>query len=155
MRNGMLIAVAVVVLSGAGVVAAAEGWLTDFELAKKVALEKKIPILVDFSGSDWCGWCKKLDREVFSQDAFKKYAKDGLVLFLADFPSMKEQSEKEKTQNKGLAEKYGIEGFPTVLIVSADGKELARTGYQPGGADAYVEHIKSLLKAAEEKNTKK
>ncbi|HKL22686.1 MAG TPA: thioredoxin family protein, partial [Tichowtungia sp.] len=57
---------------------AAEGWLTDFEEAKKQAAEKNVPILVDFSGSDWCGWCIKLDNEVFSQDEFKDYAEENL-----------------------------------------------------------------------------
>ncbi|MFC1498771.1 thioredoxin family protein, partial [Verrucomicrobiota bacterium] len=65
------------------------GWLTDFEQARKLAKEKKLPILADFAGSDWCGWCIKLDKEVFTKEEFKKYAKDNLVLFLADFPNKK------------------------------------------------------------------
>lgn len=124
----------------------AEGWLTDFEAAKKLAAEKNLPILADFSGSDWCGWCIKLDNEVFSQDEFKAYAKDNIVLFLADFPSRKPQPAEIKKQNKALSEKYGIRGFPTVLLLDAEGEVLERTGYQKGGAAAYVEHIKDLLK---------
>ena len=120
-------------------------WLTDFEAAKKLAAEKNLPILVDFSGSDWCGWCIKLDNEVFSQDAFKAYAKDNLVLFLADFPNSKPQPAEVKEQNEALAEKYGIRGFPTVLLLDAEGNVLNRTGYQRGGAEKYVEHIKELL----------
>lgn len=124
----------------------ADGWLTDFEAAKKQAAEKNLPILADFSGSDWCGWCIKLDKEVFSQDAFKAYAKDNVVLFLADFPNRTPQPEEVKKQNNDLQQKYGIRGFPTVLLLDAEGKVLERTGYQAGGAEKYVEHIKDLLK---------
>ncbi|MCG2680193.1 MAG: thioredoxin family protein [Kiritimatiellae bacterium] len=125
---------------------AGEDWLTDFEQAKKEATEKKLPILADFSGSDWCGWCIKLDKEVFSQPAFKAYAKNSLVLFIADFPRKKKQAAELKKQNKDLATTYAIRGYPTVLLLDAAGKELARTGYQEGGAEAYVEHLKKMLK---------
>lgn len=139
--------ITVLMVAGFAAVAfGAEGWLTDFEAARKQALEKNLPILADFSGSDWCGWCIKLDNEVFSQDAFKEYAKENLVLFLADFPNSKPQPEEVQKQNKALAEKYGIRGFPTVLLFDAEGNVLAQTGYQRGGAEKYIEHIKELLK---------
>ena len=125
---------------------AGEDWLTDFEKAKEEAAARNVPILVDFSGSDWCGWCIRLDNEVFSQSAFKAYAKKNVVLFLADFPSQKVQPDELKKQNKKLSEEYGVRGFPTVLLLDADGNVLERTGYKAGGASAYVEHIKSLLK---------
>ena len=126
--------------------AGAVTWETSFDAAKKLAAEKKLPILADFSGSDWCGWCIKLDEEVFSQPAFGAFAKDSVVLFLADFPRRTPQSDELKKQNQQLAEKYGIEGFPTVLLLDADGKVLAQTGYEPGGAESYVKHLKGLLK---------
>ena len=125
---------------------AGEGWLTDFEAAKKLAAEKGLPILADFSGSDWCGWCIRLDNEVFSQPEFKAYAKENVVLFLADFPNSTPQSEEIKAQNKKLSQQYGISGFPTVLLLNADGSVINKTGYRRGGAAAYVEHLKSLLK---------
>jgi protein disulfide-isomerase len=140
------VTIIVLFLFGSLQIQAAEGWLTDFEQAKAEASSRKVPILADFSGSDWCSWCIRLDREVFSQDAFKDYAKDNVVLFLADFPNSKPQPEKMKAQNRALAEKYGIEGFPTVLLLDADGKVLGRTGYQSGGAKAYIEHINGLIK---------
>ncbi|MFT5241419.1 MAG: thioredoxin-related protein [Candidatus Promineifilaceae bacterium] len=127
--------------------AGGEGWLTDFDAAKKLAAEKNVPILADFSGSDWCGWCIKLDKEVFQKDNFKTYAKDNVVLFLADFPNKGKQTDAVKKQNKGLAETYKVQGFPTVLLLGADGKVLGRTGYKPGGPDAYITHVKSLLAA--------
>lgn len=117
-------------------------WLTSFEEAKRAAAERKLPILADFSGSDWCGWCIKLDREVFSTSEFKEYARDNLVLLLVDFPSGKEQPEELKNRNRALAEKYEVEGFPTVLLLDPDGKVMARTGYRQGGAAKYVEHLR-------------
>lgn len=129
---------------------ASVAWMTDFEKAKKEAAERKVPILANFAGSDWCGWCMKLDREVFSRAEFKKYAKDNLVLFLADFPARETQPDEVKRQNKELASQYGIRGFPTVLLLGADGKVLARTGYRKGGAAKYVEHLKKVAGASRE-----
>ena len=131
-------------------ISADEGWSTDFEGAKKRSAEKNIPILADFSGSDWCGWCIKLDNEVFSKKEFQEYAKSNLVLFLADFPARKKLADNVVKQNAELAEKYGIRGYPTVLLLDKDGKVLARTGYQAGGPEAYVKHIKSLVKGGKE-----
>ena len=130
---------------------AGEEWLTDFDKAKKEAAEKSLPILADFSGSDWCGWCIKLDKEVFSQKEFKAFAKDRVVLFLADFPRAKELKAETKAQNEQLNKTYGIKGIPAVLLLDADGKVIARTGYRRGGAGAYVDHLKKLLKQTDNK----
>jgi thioredoxin-related protein len=124
-----------------------EGWSTDFEQAKKTAAEKKLPILMDFSGSDWCIWCQRLDSEVFGQKAFKDYAKDNLVLFLADFPMRAKQADELRVQNRKLQSSYRVAGYPTVILVNAHGEETARTGYVKGGAEAYVAHLKELLGA--------
>ena len=98
----------------------AEGgvWMTDFEAAQAKAAAEQKPMLLDFTGSDWCGWSIKLDKEVFSQEAFQNYAAEALVLVELDFPRGKDQSAELKAQNKALAEKYGIRGFPTILILS-------------------------------------
>ena len=133
-------------LAAAAEAEAESGWLPDFAKAKKIAAEKKLPILIDFTGSDWCGWCMKLDREVFSQKAFQDYAKDHLVLFKADFPRRKPQTDEVKKQNRVLMDKYGIRGFPTIILVDAEGTEISRTGYRRGGPEKYVEHLKDLLK---------
>jgi len=122
-----------------------EEWLTDFAKAKEVAREKSVPILADFAGTDWCGWCIRLDGEVFSQDTFKAYAKTNLVLFLADYPQRKKLHAETVRQNANLSQLYGIEGFPTVLLLDANGKELARSGYRQGGSKAYVEYLKQLI----------
>ena len=121
-------------------------WLTDYSKALGYAKEMKRPVLVDFTGSDWCGWCIKLDGEVFSKEAFSKYAKENLILLKLDFPRKKAQSAEEKAANEKLAQQFAVTGFPTILLLNSEGVEIARTGYQPGGADAYVAHLQSLLK---------
>lgn len=122
-------------------------WLTDFEAAKAKAAAENKSLLLDFTGSDWCGWCIKLDKEVFSQDAFKEYADNSLVLVELDFPRGKDQSPELKAQNEALAEKYGIRGYPTILLLSPEGELIEKTGYRRGGAEAYVEHIQEILTA--------
>jgi len=137
---------AVLLLGIASVALGSEGWLTDFEQAQKEAAARNLPILVDFSGSDGCGWCIKLDKEVFSKSEFKEYAEENVVLFLADFPQRKELPATVKAQNEKLSNQYGVRGFPTVLLLDADGEVLGRTGYKAGGPAEYVKHLKSLLK---------
>ena len=153
MKIRMLMAL-VLLISGALSVAE-EKWLTDFEAAKKQAEEKKLPILADFSGSDWCGWCNLLDSEVFSKKAFLEHASTNYILFVADFPMHKVLPEETAKQNTTLAEKYDIKGFPTVLILDKSGKELARTGYREGGEAAYIEHLKQLLENSSKEADKK
>lgn len=129
----------------ASVALAGNGWLTDFEAAKVQAKAENKSMLLGFSGSDWCGPCIMLDSEVFSQPEFKDYAAKKLVLVELDFPRGKEQSAELKAQNEALAKQYGIRGFPTVLVLSPDGKLIDTTGYQRGGAEAYVKHIQGIL----------
>ena len=121
-------------------------WLTDYQAAKTLAEKSGKPLIVWFTGSDWCGWCMKLDKEVFSKSEFKLWSKNNASLVVADFPRKKPQSAKEKKQNEELAQKYGIRGFPTILIFDSTGKQLGQTGYREGGAAAYVKHLQSFLK---------
>ena len=120
-------------------------WLTNLEEAQQIAKEEELQILIDFTGSDWCGWCIKLDDEIFSQKEFIEYAKESLVLVKLDFPKDIHQTEETKTYNRQLAEKYNIRGFPTIILIDTQGNEIARTGYQYGGAEDYIEHLKSLI----------
>ncbi|OVE74734.1 hypothetical protein BVX97_06420 [bacterium E08(2017)] len=148
MKKTLTVILAVLLLGGLTVEAGKDDgfWLTDFEKAKGQAAEKGLPILADFSGSDWCGWCIKLDKEVFSKEAFRKHAKDNYIPFLADFPNRKPQPAEVKAQNEKLSKEYKIKGFPTVLLLDAKGKVLGRTGYKPGGPKAYIKHLDNLLK---------
>ncbi len=120
-------------------------WLLSFQEALTKAKETSRPILARFEGSDWCGWCIRLNKEVFSQPEFQQYAATNLVLFSADFPRRKESPEPLQKQNERLAMEYDVRGFPTVLILDAMGRKLAETGYRPGGAAAYVVHLRQLI----------
>ena len=120
-------------------------WQTNYEDAVALAKKEKKDLLLNFTGSDWCGWCKKLNKEVFSQDDFIKFANKELVCVTVDFPRSKKLSAEESKQNQDLASKYGIRGFPTIIILDNTEKSLLRTGYQSGGAQNYVEHLKPYL----------
>ena len=120
-------------------------WHTDFEAAKAKAKAEQKLLLVDFTGSDWCGWCIKLKDEVFDKQAFEKEAPKAFVLVELDFPHNKELSEKLKKQNEQLAKQYKIEGFPSILLLDAAGEVVARTGYRPNGPEAYLKHLDQFV----------
>src|SRR5437588_575571 len=96
--------------------AAESQWLTDLPKAQAKAKEEKKLVMLDFTGSDWCGWCIKLHKEVFSKPEFAEYAKKNLVLVEVDFPRQKEQPAELKKANQKLQEKYKIEGYPTLVV---------------------------------------
>ena len=125
--------------------AGGEGWSSDFAAAKKEAAEFKKDLLIDFTGSDWCGWCIKLNKEVFSQDPFKAGVKDRFVLVELDYPQNKSKLSAETIkQNEELRKAYPVQGFPTILLADAYGKPYAATGYEAGGPEAYVKHLDEL-----------
>jgi thioredoxin-related protein len=122
-------------------------WQTDYKRAQEEARANKKLLLVDFTGSDWCGYCIRLDREVLSKPQFKDYASKNLVLLEVDFPRRKEQSPALKEQNQRLAEEYRIEGFPTIIVLNGDGRRVWRyDGYFPDGADAFIAELEKLRK---------
>jgi protein disulfide-isomerase len=123
----------------------ATNWETDFEKASTTAKASDKYMLLDFSGSDWCGWCIRLEKEVFSQDAFKDFAEENLVCVLVDFPRAKEQTKELKQQNLDLARKYKIKGYPTIIVLSPDGKPVGKTGYLQGGPREYSRHLKKII----------
>ena len=125
--------------------AGGEGWTSDFPAAKKQAAEAGKDLLMDFTGSDWCGWCIKLNDEVFKHDGFKNGVKDSFLLVEIDFPNDKSKlSEETQAQNRKLGEEFGIEGYPTIVLADASGRPYATTGYQPGGPEKYVAHLNEL-----------
>ena len=130
----------VLLLSAATSLRAAElTWQTDFAVASKQAAQEHKYILLDFTGSDWCPWCIKMDKEVFDQSQFSDFAVKNLVLVKVDFPRKAAQSPAEKNQNEELAKKYAIEGFPTYILLDSNGKEVRRqVGYLQGGVTAFI-----------------
>jgi len=124
--------------SAEAILDAGEGWLTDYDQALKLARKEKKPILADFTGSDWCGWCVRLKKEVFDTPEFQSWAKKHVVLLEVDFPRRKEQPEKIRKQNAELQQKFGIRGYPTILFLDRKGKKIDQSGYMEGGPDAWL-----------------
>ena len=126
------------------------GWGEDFDAAQKAAAAGDKYILLAFSGSDWCGWCVKMDREVYSDKKFVRAAKKDFELVMIDSP--RDQailSPLAKKQNPGLLKKYGIRGFPCSILVHPDGTEAKRFGgYQRGGPEAFLAALKDAAKEA-------
>ena len=127
-------------------------WETNFKLASARAEKSSKYMLLNFSGSDWCVWCKKLDSEVFNNPEFKEYARDNLVCVVLDFPFTKPQSSDVKKQNEELAGKYGVSGYPTIVILNSKADLINSTGYLAGGAKKYVEHLKGIISDYEKRN---
>ncbi|HZP61299.1 MAG TPA: thioredoxin family protein [Opitutaceae bacterium] len=122
-------------------------WLTDYQAAANQAAAEGKPLLLDFTGSDWCPWCIKLDKDVYSQPKFVTYARQHLVLVKIDFPRQTPLSAAEKRQNRDLAKKYGVRGYPTSIVLDPQGNKLGEhVGYMRGGPDAYIAWLQSLSK---------
>jgi thioredoxin-related protein len=123
----------------------AADWRTDFAAAQEQAKAEHKPILLDFTGSDWCGWCMKTDREIFTTPEFRDFATKHLVLVKVDFPRHLAQSDTEKAQNEQLAARFRIQGFPTLVVLSPDGNELGMLGYMPGGPKPFMDELSKML----------
>ena len=124
--------------------AAEATWLTNFETAQARARSEKKLLLIEFTGSDWCPPCIMLERQVFSQPDFKDYAAQHLVLLEVDFPRMKELSVEQKAANEKVAEQFGIDGFPTVIILDSSGRKIGELGYMPGGPKPFIAAVEEL-----------
>jgi len=99
-------------------------WTMDIEAARRLAGELQRPLLLNFTGSDWCGWCIQTDKKVFSQDLWKTFAKNNLVLVTLDFPRRTKLPDNISERNNALVKKYNIEGFPTYLLLDSDGESV-------------------------------
>ena len=126
---------------------AEDAWKTDVPKALEQAKSEKKMVLLDFTGSDWCPPCKNLHAKVLTSEEFSKFAKDNLVLVELDFPKAKPQSDELKAANQELSKKYAIRGYPTIIVLDAEGKELFRkVGYSGTPAADYVAEIAKLKK---------
>lgn len=125
-----------------------EIWVNDIQAAMQTAAKEKKHLLLDFTGSDWCGWCIKLNNEVFSKEQFQAFASKKFVLVELDFPRDESKVPPAiQKQNQEWQQKLGVRGFPTIFLCTADGKPYAQTGYQQGGAENYVKHLSELVDA--------
>ena len=126
----------------------AEGatWFADYDAAAKEASKTGKDLLVDFTGSDWCVWCKRLHAEVFEFEAFQKGVENDFILVALDFPNSDEAKAQvpNPDRNRELQEQHAIVGFPTILLMTSEGEVYGRTGYQEGGPEKYVAHLGEL-----------
>jgi len=124
--------------------ASAAQWTTDYSAGLAAARTGNRPVFLFFTGSDWCGWCQRLDAEVLSTPEFGSFANENLVLVKIDFPRRTPLPEAQQAANQNLATQFRVEGFPTVVIVNADGQTLGRVGYTPGGPPAFIERLRQI-----------
>lgn len=141
-----LVLIALFLISASTTVSAQDlKWYTDVREAITVSNKEQKPMLMFFTGSDWCGWCIRLQNEVLKTDEFKKWAATNVVLVELDYPRAVAQSPEIKSQNNELQQAFGIQGFPTVYFTSAETKDgrvnfkgLGKTGYVAGGPTAWL-----------------
>lgn len=119
-------------------------WITDYRAALATAKEQNRHVFLLFTGSDWCPWCKKLQAEILATAEFKRYAQQKLILVEVDFPRDKSQPSALKRQNAALQTKFQIGGYPSVVVLDAEGREVGRLGYMDGGPKPFLEQLKSL-----------
>lgn len=121
--------------------AAKPGWLENYEAAKTRAAAEGKHILLDFTGSDWCSWCVKIDKEIFTKPDFKAFSSKNLVLVELDFPQGKELPAAVKAQNDSLGRQFKVDGYPTLVLLDPAGKEVGRwVGFKP----ALLEEIRKI-----------
>jgi thioredoxin-related protein len=125
--------------------AAESTWLTDLPKAEAQAKAESKIVLMDFTGSDWCGWCIKFKKEVLDTAEFQDYAAKNVVLVELDYPSKKVQSAELKKANAALKDQYNIHGYPTLVVLDKDGKEIGRqVGYSKGGPQAFIARLEKF-----------
>ena len=131
-----------------------KGWGEDFAAASEAAQKDDKLLLIAFSGSDWCGWCIKMEKEIYSDKKFISEAKKNYVLLMIDSPMKKEiLSKLALKQNPGLLKKYGVNGFPCTVIARPSGEEIKRfSGYQRGGVESFLKTLKEVAEEAAPKS---
>lgn len=127
-------------------------WHTNIDKAMAISNKEKKPLMLFFTGSDWCGWCIRLQKEVFFKKEFVKWAKDNVVLVELDFPRKKQLEPALQQQNYSLQNAFQVQGYPTVWFVNSDVKEgktnftqLGTTGYVAGGPEAWISGANQIL----------
>jgi thioredoxin-related protein len=145
LRSLLVAAAAILVATTA---ARAADWTEDYASAVAKARKEHKMVLLDFTGSDWCIWCQRTDKEVFSTQKFKDYADQKLVLVKLDFPQTRVMPDAVKAQNAALQEKFGIDSFPTLVVLDSKGKvAFSQLGYKEGGPEAFIDALEKKITA--------
>lgn len=138
-------ALVIVAASAAAVIAG--GWQTDFEQTMATAKEQQKYVLLNFTGSDWCGWCKKQEAEVFQKEGFQNWANDNILLMKVDFPRKTKLPAAEQEQNRALQKKYKVTGFPTFVLLDSEGNAVwKQPGYIKGGVKGFISVLEGNMK---------
>lgn len=119
-------------------------WQTDYAAALNQAKAENRRVFLFFTGSDWCSWCMRLNKEILSTPEFARYSKEKLILVEVDFPKKRPQSASLKAQNAKLFKRYKIEGYPTVIVLDSTGKKIDELGYQEGGPAPFISRLGKL-----------
>ena len=147
MKNLIVPIAVALTLSTASCARADQAWTADYKTAQQEAKAGHKLLLLDFTGSDWCGFCFQLDKAILSQPQFKDYASKNLVLVEVDFPARKAQSVETKRQNQELRQRYQVEGFPTLVVLNGEGKTVWRyDGLYSGGIAAFLAELDKVRK---------
>jgi thioredoxin-related protein len=121
-------------------------WLGDLGRAQEKAKAENKFVMLDFTGSDWCGWCIRLKREVFDKPEFAAFAQEKLVLVEVDFPEQKMMAHLQKQANAQLQRRFHVTGYPTIVMLGPDGEQLGRFGFVNGGPPRFIDEVQSLIK---------
>lgn len=147
-----LVLIALFMIAGYSANAQELTWHNDLSKASELAIKSKKPLLLFFTGSDWCGWCMRLQKEVLTTPDFAKWAKDNVVLVELDFPRRKQLPDDIRKQNADMEQLFGIRGYPTVWFVTPTNKDgkvnfdrLGSTGYVAGGPSKWLEGANAIL----------
>jgi protein disulfide-isomerase len=126
--------------------ALAATWLTDLPMAQAQAKAEGKFVLINFTGSDWCGWCMKLRKEVFLKPEFNDYSRTNLILVEVDFPKRKPQPAPLQQANQKLAEQFEVQGYPTLIVLDSQGKKLGRVSYGSGGPKSFLAELAKVTR---------
>lgn len=125
---------------------AAIEWHENYALALAEAKEEGKPLFLLFTGSDWCGWCMRLEKEVLNTREFQQKMEQKLIFVKVDFPSRAQLDAEVRHQNETLKRQFSVRGFPTVLIIDENENQIAQTGYREGGGSDYADYLSHILK---------
>lgn len=120
-------------------------WTTNYEEASVAAKAQNKPIVLFFTGTDWCVWCKKLESEALATRDFEQDAGNAFIFVKLDFPKKEQQNPTVVQQNRDLQRRFDVRGYPTIVVLDPNGQKIGSTGYRPGGGKAYASHLLNIV----------
>lgn len=120
-------------------------WMTDFQAAKSLAKEQSKPMFLYFTGSDWCPWCIKMNTQILSTPEFQQALSQKMIFVKVDFPRQTKLDKATKEQNDKLSKTFGVQGFPTVILLDSDGERIEKLSFQAGGGAVYAKKVLDII----------